>query len=105
MDIKEFFEKQNWIFAKTYAKKAPHEYIVRNNINGTDSEFMEAVDYIHNYGFTMYWKGFYANKYIYIDGYNYWVMMDGEDDPTCIINRSVAEDYWISVDYRPKQSV
>lgn len=100
MDIKEFFDRQNWIFAKTYASKAPHEYIVRNNINGTDKEFMEAVNHIHDKGFTMHWNGIYANKYIHVDGYNYWVMMDSEDDPTAIINRSIAEDYWISVEYR-----
>ena len=28
-DMKLFLDKQSWIFAKTYADKAPHEYIVR----------------------------------------------------------------------------
>lgn len=43
-ELREFIEKQSWIFAKTYANKAPHEYIVRGRINGTDEEFMEAVN-------------------------------------------------------------
>ena len=34
--VKEFIERQNWIFAKTYAHKAPHEYVVRDNVKGTD---------------------------------------------------------------------
>ncbi len=40
MEITDFIKKQNWIFAKTYATRAPHEYIVRGKINGTDEEFL-----------------------------------------------------------------
>ena len=54
INIKEFCDKQDWIFAKTYAKKAPHEYVVRNNINGNDEEFMDVVNYIQENGITMY---------------------------------------------------
>ena len=45
-ELREFINKQSWIFAKTYANKAPHEYIVRGRINGTDGEFMSMVNYI-----------------------------------------------------------
>lgn len=44
--VKDFIEKQNWIFAKTYSDRAPHEYVVRGKLNGTDEEFLEIVDYI-----------------------------------------------------------
>ncbi len=39
MEIREFINKQSWTFAKTYAEKAPHEYIVRGKHAGTDEEF------------------------------------------------------------------
>ncbi len=38
--LRSFIEKQSWVFAKTYANKAPHEYIVRGRINGIDEESM-----------------------------------------------------------------
>ena len=100
-DVKDFIGRQDWIFAKTYANKAPHEYVVRDNVNATDEEFLAVVQYIHDYGFTMHWNDGYANKYIYLDGYNYWVMMYGKNDPTGIINRSVAKDYWVSIEWKP----
>ena len=55
-ELRDFINKQSWIFAKTYANKAPHEYIVRGRINGTDEEFIAAVNYIQEHGITMlYW--------------------------------------------------
>ena len=52
-EVKAFFERQKWIFANTYAHKAPHEYIVRDNIVGTDEEFMGAVVFILKNGITI----------------------------------------------------
>lgn len=98
-NIKEFCDKQNWIFAKTYAKKAPHEYIVRDNITGTDEEFMAVVNYIQENGITMYFWN-HSNKYIFLDGRQYWVMRDNEDDPTTILNRCNLEEYILSIEWR-----
>ena len=70
INIKEFCDNQSWIFAKTYAKKAPHEYVVRNNIQGTDEEFMDVVNYIQENGITMYFWN-HPNKYIFLDGRQY----------------------------------
>ena len=101
--LKDFFDKQSWIFAKTYADKAPHEYIVRGKHTGTDDEFMAAVDYILNYGITMYFWN-HPNKYIFVDGHQYWVMRDGADDPTTILNRCNAEEYKYSIMWKgPKE--
>ncbi len=97
--IIEFIRKQNWIFAKTYANKAPHEYIVRDNINGSDEEFMNMVNYIQENGITMYFWN-YPNKYIFIDGFQYWVMKDSDDDPTIVINRCDLKQYKISIAWR-----
>ena len=77
MEIREFINKQNWIFAKTYANKAPHEYIVRGKVIGSDDEFLAAVNYIQEHGITMLYWG-HPNKYIFMDGRQYWVMRDGD---------------------------
>jgi hypothetical protein len=97
--IRDFIEKQNWIFAKTYSHKAPHEYVVRNNIVGTDEEFLEIVDYILENGITMYFWN-HPNKYIFLDGRQYWVMREGKDDPTTILNRCDLNDYKISIQWK-----
>ena len=98
--LKDFFDKQAWIFAKTCADKAPHEYIVRGKHTGTDDEFI-AVDYILNNGITMYFWD-HPNKYIFMDGRQYWVMRDSEDDPTTIINRCNLEEYKLSITWKGK---
>ncbi len=100
-NIEEFIARQNWIFAKTYANRAPHEYIVRDHINGTDSEFMDIVNYIQDNGITMYFWN-YPNKYIFVDGYQYWVMRDSVDDPTTILNRCDLSQYKLSIEWRGK---
>ncbi len=101
-DINEFIVKQAWIFAKTYADRAPHEYIVRHKHAGTDEEFMEMVNYIQENGITMYFWD-HPNKYIFVDGRQYWVMRDGDDDPTTIINRCNLEEYKLSITWKGKQ--
>jgi len=101
-EIQEFFNKQSWTFAKTYANKAPHEYIVRCRAAGTDEEFMAAVNYIINNGITMYYWN-HPNKYIFLDGRQYWVMRDSEDDPTTIINRCNLDEYKLSITWKGKE--
>lgn len=98
-EVKEFFDKQDWIFAKTYAKKAPHEYVVRDNITGTDEEFMNVVNYIQEKGITMYFWN-YPNKYIFLEGRQYWVMRDSVDDPTTVLNRCNLEEYKLSITWK-----
>lgn len=87
----EFVERQKWTFAKTYAAFAPHEYIVRNQIDGTDEEFVEAVVHIREAGMRMF---YYKNerKYLFIDGHFYWTMGNALEDTT-IINRCIPDDY------------
>ena len=98
MNVEKWIARQNWTFAKTYATRAPHEYVVRGYQNGSDDEFKEVMEYIEKNGMEMYfWK--HPNKYIYVDGHYYWVMKDekGLDDPTAVINRSDENDYRISI--------
>ncbi len=80
--IKEFITEQKWIFAKTYAKTYPHEYIVQERVD--NQLYLELANYIDSFGYEDY---FYQTKQIYFDykGYTYWHMEN-------IINRCVEED-------------
>lgn len=89
--LKSFFNQQKWIFAKTYAAFAPHEYIVKDKIIGFDREFTEAVETILDKGMRMfYYKK--ERKYLFLDGYFYWAMTNNPAEAT-IINRCKPEDY------------
>lgn len=80
--LKEFIEKQNWIFAKTYAKTWPHEYIVQERV---DNElYLKLANHIDEFGYVDY---FYQTKQIYFNynGFTYWHMEN-------IINRCVEKD-------------
>ena len=102
--LREFIERQSWIFAKTYADRAPHEYVVRGKIEGTDEEFMTVVNFIQEKGITMYFWN-HPNKYIFVDEYQYWVMRDSEDDPTTILNRCNVGEYKYSIAWKGKNNV
>lgn len=91
MEIKDFLLKQRWIFAKTYANKAPHEYCLRKYVNGTDDEFADAVQYIRDEGMKMnYFKS--EHIYLFIDDKMYWTMGDPVER-TVLINRCNIDDY------------
>ncbi len=97
--LKAFIKKQMWTFAKTYADRAPHEYIVRHKCVGEDAEFMAMVDYISENGITMYFWN-HPNKYIFVDGWQYWVMKESDDDPSIVINRANLEEYKLSITWK-----
>ena len=81
----EFIQSQNWIFAKTYSEKAPHEYCLKKNCQNID-EFNDAVMFIRNNGVKEY---FYKKAFIYFyhDGYKYWTM-GAPVHQTILINRT-----------------
>lgn len=81
-ELREFISEQNWIFAKTYAKSWPHEYIVQEQVN--KKLFIKLANYIDKYGYVDY---FYETKQIYLayDNLIYWHMDN-------IINRCKIED-------------
>lgn len=92
MTIREAIEKQNWKFAKSYAFFAPHEYIVRGKCNLTDEEFDKFGDFILKNGMRMfYYKT--ERKYLYHDGYFYWIMRSEENPANAVINRCKPDDY------------
>lgn len=91
-DLREFVNKFQWIFAKTYAQTAPHEYIVLDKVgNEYKNEFITIAQFIRDKGFkAMYYtrEGFYYK----LDGNYYWTMDENVTD-TNLINRAKLSDY------------
>jgi hypothetical protein len=85
--LKRFVECAPWIFAKTYAKDWPHEYIVRKQV--AESDFFELVQHIRSHG---YQGRFYKKEITYYDedGLIYWTM-GAPIEETTIINRCRKE--------------
>ena len=100
MEIREFLNNQNWIFSKTYKDKAPHEYCLRKEVNGTDKDFDDAVIYIREHGFRAY---FWRKEHIYfpLDGKLYWTM-GAPINETILINRCEASEYKIFMSWKGK---
>lgn len=99
-EFEAFIGKQRWIFAKTYADKAPHEYCLRKECC-SDAEFVEAVNFIRANGVHMnYFK--YDHIYYFIGGKMYWTMGSPIEE-TIIINRCNNDEYNISVRWAGKK--
>ena len=94
-ELKDFFDKQKWIFARTYADSAPHEYCLKRQLVGEESEFVDAVKYIKEKGFKAKFFG-QPNDYVCIEGYTYWVMWPVAEE-AILINRSKTKDYDIYI--------
>lgn len=86
VELMEFIKDSNWIFAKTYAKTWPHEYIVQEKVDG--ELFLKLADHIDKYGYQSKFYQ-YTMTYFDFDGYTYWHMEN-------IINRCVEEDTYRS---------
>src|SRR5688500_12743803 len=72
--IRDFIERQSWIFAKTFAKTSPHEYVVKGKLSAEDQKIFELfVIYIREHGVRKkYKKSFYTH--LDLDGFSYWTM-------------------------------
>ena len=86
-NIKAFVQKEKWTFAKTMLDW-PHEYLVRERVDGALFEAM--VSHIREHG---YEGSFYSRPITYFneDGMVYWTMGSPIED-TIIINRCKEED-------------
>lgn len=90
--IKEYFDKQDWKFAKTYAAFAPHEYIIRGKCYGNDDMFFAACRYILDNGMRMFYYK-HERTYLFLDGYFYWLMGEEVSEDRTVINRCKPDDY------------
>ena len=85
--IRKFVAGHHWTFAKTYAKTAPHEYIVKDDLQEDDRrEFEEIVMFIREKGKTEEFEG-KMHIYYYLDGKKYWTM-GAPLEETRILNRA-----------------
>lgn len=91
-EFKHFVNQFEWTFAKTYAEKAPHEYIVLSKVGlNHREEFIKIAQFIRDKGFKAYYytrEGFY-----YRIGENYYWTMDEKVEDTDLINRAKWNDY------------
>ena len=88
-----FVDNSDWVFAKTYAKTWPHEYIIRDQVD--EDRFVELVRHIRDQG---YLGKFYVKDITYLDCSNlvYWTMGESIEETT-VINRCRKEQ---SYEYR-----
>ncbi len=90
--FRNFVNKFDWTFAKTYANTAPHEYIVLDKVGLEHrEEFIKIARFIREKGFEAYYysrAGFY-----YIIDENYYWTMDEKAEDTDLINRAKLSDY------------
>ena len=88
--IEKFIDSADWVFAKTYAKTAPHEYAVREKNKHLEDEFVYFVKYIREHGYQeMFWGKPYTC--FNVGEHKYWTMGDLIEETT-IINRAVVKN-------------
>ena len=107
-DAKAFAENQSWKFASTYAKTAPHEYIVKRWLAEEDRLLFERlVQTINRDAVVGYFYG-HKNNYLILGDYYYWYMPGCPDNMAVdLINRTTT-DYLEFRDgafyYKPKNT-
>ncbi len=91
--MRDFVRNHRWQFAKNYAKKCPHEYVVRKWMNTQDEvdEFIRVAQYITDSGFMAYYYT-RCGKYYILDDKYYWTM-EMPIENTTVINRANMADY------------
>ncbi len=88
--IEKFIDSADWVFAKTYAKTAPHEYAVRRKNPHLEDEFVYFVKFIREHGYEeMFWSKPYTCYNV--GEWKYWTMGDPVDE-TEIINRAAVKN-------------
>lgn len=85
---RKFFAEHEWRFAKTYAKFAPHEYIVRHRLPPEERvAFDAAAAYVNANAKPEDFHGKIFHTH-WLDGKKYWVADGSDDDGAVIINRT-----------------
>lgn len=90
--MKEFIAQQSWVFAKTMADFAPHEYILKFKLSEKDQkEFERIVLFIRDNGYEEFF-GKRCQCYFVVEGNKYWTMGDRLEN-TYVLNRCNTRDY------------
>ena len=73
-EAKAFAERHKWKFATTYAKTAPHEYLIKKWLSNKDrKQFERLVQAINKDSVIGYFYG-HENRYLILGDYYYWYM-------------------------------
>ena len=91
-EAKNFTENHKWKFATTYAKTAPHEYLVKRWLNEEDRLLFERlVQTINEHAIIGYFYD-HPNKYLILDDKYYWYMpVYPENMAVDLINRTTTD--------------
>ncbi len=92
-DFRDFINRHEWTFAKTYAAFCPHEYIVMKKQPAEEWPlFPEIAQFIRDEGFMAEYGRLGPNWYYIVDEYYYWTM-DKNVEETDLINRAKLSDF------------
>ena len=90
-EAKIFSETHRWKFATTYAKTAPHEYLVKKWLTEDDRLLFERlVQTINAYAVVGYFYG-HKNNYLILGDHYYWYMDYPENMAVDLINRTTTD--------------
>ncbi len=91
-EAKTFADSHKWKFATTYAKTAPHEYLVKRWLNEADRLLFERlIQTINKHAVTGYFYE-HENKYLILDDHYYWYMPCYPDNMAVdLINRTTTD--------------
>lgn len=92
-EAKAFAESHKWKFATTYAKTAPHEYLVKKWLSDEDRLLFERlVQTIDKDSVVGYFYG-HKNNYLILGDHYYWYMIDcyPENLAVDLINRTTTD--------------
>ncbi len=91
-EAKVFAESHKWKYASTYAKTAPHEYLVKKWLPEEDrKQFERLVQTINKDHVVGYFYG-HENKYLILGNYYYWYMPVYPDNMAVdLINRTTTD--------------
>ena len=91
-EARNFTENHKWKFATTYAKTAPHEYLVKRWLNEEDRLLFERlVQTINEYAVVGYFYD-HPNKYLILGDKYYWYMpVYPENMAVDLINRTTTD--------------
>ena len=90
-EAKNFVESHKWKFATTYAKTAPHEYLVKKWLSEEDRLLFERlVQTINVHSVVGYFYG-HKNDYLILGDHYYWYMDCPENLAVDLINRTTTD--------------
>lgn len=86
-----FVCRQNWKFASTYAKTAPHEYLVKRWLSEEDKILFECFVQTMKRNFVVGYFYGHKNDYLILGDHYYWFMGQHENRAINLINRTTTD--------------